>query len=304
MRRQLLTEDGRPAPGLPLALPLLAAIGAAIWSWTGDEAGHAGSLPTEVVSAEPDLGPSAPPRRVAPVRPHAVRAALQPARTDQHPECRRARAGLAVSDRRCEAAAGRDRDHLSGHAAEGRRPSLHLHPARSGHRARCGDRQGSLALRRALRARVRPAAPDLPRRDLLAGSGTRRGRALRRAGLSADGRCAADRARRKVRRGLHLLRRRGYAPSRERDALHPGRLLLFHLPARGGRRPDHHRRRGQRQFLGLFAVGRDPGLRCQHRGAPVELGQRQPRQDRPHRLDERRDLYRKFAQLLVGLLGR
>ncbi|QCP85674.1 glucose/quinate/shikimate family membrane-bound PQQ-dependent dehydrogenase [Cereibacter sphaeroides] len=61
MRRQLLTEDGHPAPGLPLALPLLAAIGVAIWSWTGDEAGHAGSLPTEVVSAEPDLGPTAPP---------------------------------------------------------------------------------------------------------------------------------------------------------------------------------------------------------------------------------------------------
>ncbi|WP_096785986.1 glucose/quinate/shikimate family membrane-bound PQQ-dependent dehydrogenase [Rhodobacter sp. CZR27] len=61
MRRRLVTSSGGVAPGLPLALPLLAAVGTALWSWTADEAGHRGRLPTEVVNPQPDLGPTSGP---------------------------------------------------------------------------------------------------------------------------------------------------------------------------------------------------------------------------------------------------
>ncbi|PTE21939.1 membrane-bound PQQ-dependent dehydrogenase, glucose/quinate/shikimate family [Cereibacter changlensis JA139] len=59
MRRRLPTDADRPAPGLPIALSLIAAIAVGVYSMTQDPADISGSLPVEVVSADPDLGPTA-----------------------------------------------------------------------------------------------------------------------------------------------------------------------------------------------------------------------------------------------------
>ncbi|TKA96608.1 glucose/quinate/shikimate family membrane-bound PQQ-dependent dehydrogenase [Cereibacter changlensis] len=59
MRRRLPTDSARPAPGLPIALSLIAAIAIGVYSMTQDPADISGSLPVEVVSVDPDLGPTA-----------------------------------------------------------------------------------------------------------------------------------------------------------------------------------------------------------------------------------------------------
>jgi hypothetical protein len=109
---------------------------------------------------------------------------------------RQPQGGVALPDRRRQAAGRCRRDDLSGDAAEGRRHALSLHAAQLGDRARRHDRQGEMEIRRQLRHEPGPAAPDLPRRHLLCRCRRGRRRALRRARLPADLGCPADRARR------------------------------------------------------------------------------------------------------------
>ena len=118
-------------------------------------------------------------RRMALLRPHAVRPALFAARPDHAGQCRQPAAGLDLPHRRREGARRHWRDHLSGDAAQDRRHALYLHAAQFRHRHRRRDRQGEMALRSQDQARQGPPAPDLPRRFLLCRCRHRRRPALR-----------------------------------------------------------------------------------------------------------------------------
>ncbi len=109
----------------------------------------------------------APGQRMDGVRRLQPRRSLFIGRPDHAGECRPLGEGLGIPHRRSAARGRSRRADQSGHAAQGGRQIVHLHPAQHCHRAGCRYRRGALAFRSRHQCgcRVLPAH-DLPRPGL------------------------------------------------------------------------------------------------------------------------------------------
>jgi quinoprotein glucose dehydrogenase len=135
------------ASALPLGLAVLASIVVAGYSMTQDPLDLAGELPVGTATAAVDLGGNVPAGEWHQYGRTPFGQRYSPLTQITPDNVAKLQAGLAISDRRREAAGRYRRDHLSGDAAENRRHALHVHAAQSRHRARCRDRQGKMEIR-------------------------------------------------------------------------------------------------------------------------------------------------------------
>ena len=250
-------------------------------------------------------------RRLAVVRARLLRAALQPARSDQRRQRREARPGVAVRDR--------DRSRPRGDAARRRRRDVHDRVVERHLRDRRAHRQAAVEVRPRGASQVRQ--PRLlrrrqSRRRVLQGQGLRR-RARRPAGRDRcderQGRVADDdrrseaavhdhrRAAHRERQGHHRQRRRGVRRARLRVGLRrrdrQARVALLHRARRSveaageqgarqgaadveGRRLVEVRRRRHGVGFDRLRPRAEPALRRHRQRVDVEPRHAQPRRRR------------------------